>query len=286
MSKASEAKKKDPLPFRREAVKRMCRSARQHPKLSNRALCQGAQFSAVPSMGAIQRNPLREKSSLPVFYKGQEANRATNPKSAEELILEIRKRNFVGWAYAYEAELPLLAFIPIVEFGAEWFVWGQPHLLANLCFNQRPKHTPNVFLKRTTVCQIVGSWVASMRASLQPRKNGEQRILDQIAAGSAPQTVSCQMPLSEFTELPFCPLVHGNHEFKTTLRIGSRQFHDAIGLTSFVFPFAPTAAAPCSSAWIPVARRRSRGATLVSGKSDFAGWYYSYYFTSHIQATV
>src|SRR6266571_1011273 len=100
MSKAIEAKKKDPLPFRREAVKRMCPSVRQHPKLSKRALCQGTQFSAVPSMRAVQRNPVREKSSLPVFYEGQEANRATTPKSAEELILEIRKRSFIGRAYA------------------------------------------------------------------------------------------------------------------------------------------------------------------------------------------
>ena len=259
MSKVSEAKKKDPLPFRREAVKRMCRSARQHPKFSNGALCQGAQFSAVPSMGAIQRNPVREKSSLPVFYKGQEANRATNPKSAEELILEIRERNFIGWTYGCLAE-SRLAFIPIVDFGVERFVWGQPHLLADLCFNQRPEHAPHVSLKRTVVCQIVGSWVASMRAGLQSGKNGEQRILDQIAASGAPQTVSCQMPLSKFTELPFCPIVHGSNEFKTTLRIRSRQLHDAIGLASFVLPFAPSAAAPCSSAWIQVARKWSRGA--------------------------
>src|SRR5437867_844694 len=99
MSKAGEAKKKDPLPFRREAVKRMYRSVRQHPKLSKRAFCQGTQFSAVSSMGAVQWNLVREKSSLPVFYEGQEANRATNPKSAEELILEIRERSFIGWIY-------------------------------------------------------------------------------------------------------------------------------------------------------------------------------------------
>src|SRR5260370_28939399 len=82
MRKASEAKKKDPLPFRREAVKRMCRSARPHPKLSNRALCQGTQSSAAPSMGAVQRNPVREKCSFPVFYHAHEAYRATNPTSA------------------------------------------------------------------------------------------------------------------------------------------------------------------------------------------------------------
>ncbi len=238
----------------------MCPSVRQHPKLSKRALCQGTQFSAVPSMRAVQRNPVREKSSLPVFYEGQEVNRATTPKSAEELILEIRKRSFIGRAYAGRAELSRLAFIPIVDFGVERFVWGQPHLLADLCFNQRPKHAPNVFLKRTAVCQIVRSWMASMRAGLQPGKNGEQRILDQITASGVPQTVSCQMPLSEFAELPFCPVVHGNNEFKTTLRIRSRQLHDAIGLASFVLPFAPTAAAPCSPTWIQVARKPSRGA--------------------------